>query len=233
MAASKSPKYLVLAGLAGLFIGCVGSDNAATDDGTEEAYALRSELSGSADSKKTYVCHIPPGNPANAHTIHVGNPAVDAHLAHGDSLGQCDSVLTPVDGPKNCKGKGPKGKKSIQDVVKKDGQGWKVTICHLPPGNPENAHTLSVGAPAVRAHLAHGDKLGACVVEDDTASAPLPDCVDTGKPDDGSDTTTPGGGDTTGGNPGGGTDTGTTGGGTDTGTPGGGGTVVDVPADNT
>ncbi|MDB5102486.1 MAG: putative lipoprotein [Fibrobacteres bacterium] len=38
----------------------------------------------------------------------------------------------------------------------------KVTICHLPPGNPANAHTLSVGAPAVRAHLAHGDYLGAC-----------------------------------------------------------------------
>jgi hypothetical protein len=38
----------------------------------------------------------------------------------------------------------------------------KVTICHLPPGNPENAHTLSVGAPAVKAHLAHGDYLGAC-----------------------------------------------------------------------
>lgn len=46
----------------------------------------------------------------------------------------------------------------------------KVTICHMPPGNPENMHTLSVGAPAVRAHLDHGDALGACgddVVIDD------------------------------------------------------------------
>ena len=42
-----------------------------------------------ADTKKTTVCHIPPGNPANAHTICVGNPAVPAHLAHGDHLGQC------------------------------------------------------------------------------------------------------------------------------------------------
>lgn len=38
----------------------------------------------------------------------------------------------------------------------------KVTICHVPPGNPDNAHTIRVGAPAVDAHLAHGDTLGAC-----------------------------------------------------------------------
>jgi hypothetical protein len=38
----------------------------------------------------------------------------------------------------------------------------KVTICHIPPGNPENAHTISVGASAVAAHLAHGDTLGPC-----------------------------------------------------------------------
>jgi hypothetical protein len=38
----------------------------------------------------------------------------------------------------------------------------KVTICHIPPGNPANAHSITVGSPAVRAHLAHGDYLGAC-----------------------------------------------------------------------
>src|SRR5262245_632952 len=38
----------------------------------------------------------------------------------------------------------------------------KVTICHIPPGNPSNAHTITVGAPAVAAHLAHGDTLGPC-----------------------------------------------------------------------
>lgn len=41
----------------------------------------------------------------------------------------------------------------------------KVTICHVPPGNPSNAHTIRVGAPAVAAHLAHGDSLGACAGE--------------------------------------------------------------------
>jgi hypothetical protein len=38
----------------------------------------------------------------------------------------------------------------------------KVVICHYPPGNPENEHTIEVGEPAVPAHLAHGDTQGAC-----------------------------------------------------------------------
>jgi hypothetical protein len=43
-----------------------------------------------ADTKKTTLCHIPPGNPANAHTICVGNAAVPAHLEHhGDFVGTC------------------------------------------------------------------------------------------------------------------------------------------------
>jgi hypothetical protein len=38
----------------------------------------------------------------------------------------------------------------------------KVTICHIPPENPANAHEITVGASAVPAHLDHGDTLGAC-----------------------------------------------------------------------
>jgi len=40
--------------------------------------------------------------------------------------------------------------------------GAKVTLCHIPPGNPSKAKTITVGASAVPAHLAHGDYLGAC-----------------------------------------------------------------------
>lgn len=42
------------------------------------------------------------------------------------------------------------------------GGNGKVDICHLPPGNPENEHTLNVSENAIRAHLAHGDRLGDC-----------------------------------------------------------------------
>ena len=38
----------------------------------------------------------------------------------------------------------------------------KVDICHIPPGNPDNAHTINVSVNAIPAHLAHGDYLGDC-----------------------------------------------------------------------
>jgi hypothetical protein len=39
----------------------------------------------------------------------------------------------------------------------------KVTICHIPPDNPDERHTITVGAPAVAAHIReHGDYIGAC-----------------------------------------------------------------------
>lgn len=42
----------------------------------------------------------------------------------------------------------------------------KVTICHYPPGNPENAQTITVGMPAVPAHVVlHGDDIGVCDAE--------------------------------------------------------------------
>jgi len=52
---------------------------------------------------KAMICHIPPGNPANAHTIIVGKPSVPAHLAHGDTLGPCgcDDNSRPGKGPKS------------------------------------------------------------------------------------------------------------------------------------
>jgi len=38
----------------------------------------------------------------------------------------------------------------------------KVTICHKPPGNTENAKTLIIPRSALQAHLDHGDALGYC-----------------------------------------------------------------------
>ena len=44
----------------------------------------------------------------------------------------------------------------------KQDDGPKVTICHIPPGNPDNAHTITISINALPAHLAHGDSEGAC-----------------------------------------------------------------------
>ena len=41
----------------------------------------------------------------------------------------------------------------------------KVNICHVPPGNTENAHNICIAAAALQAHLAHGDILGGCTQE--------------------------------------------------------------------
>jgi len=38
----------------------------------------------------------------------------------------------------------------------------KVTICHIPPGNPDERHTITVAASAVDKHEEHGDTIGAC-----------------------------------------------------------------------
>lgn len=42
----------------------------------------------------------------------------------------------------------------------------KIDICHMPPGNPDNAHTISISINALRAHLAHGDYMEACEGDD-------------------------------------------------------------------
>ncbi len=41
------------------------------------------------NNTKVLVCHIPPGDSADAHTICISPNAVPAHLAHGDHLGTC------------------------------------------------------------------------------------------------------------------------------------------------
>ena len=38
----------------------------------------------------------------------------------------------------------------------------KITICHIPPGNPDNAHPITISVRALDAHLAHGDVIGDC-----------------------------------------------------------------------
>ena len=48
-----------------------------------------------------------------------------------------------------------------------DYENKKIEICHMPPGNPDNAHTLSISVNAMRAHLAHGDYIDECTENGD------------------------------------------------------------------
>ena len=58
--------------------------------------ALGAATAFAASPGKVDICHIPPGNPDNAHTINVSVRAIPAHLAHGDTLGECGSGGGPV-----------------------------------------------------------------------------------------------------------------------------------------
>lgn len=61
---------------------------------------LNPSIAQERTNKKVVICHVPPGNPDNAHTIEVSENAVDAHLAHGDYLGACTTGGgTTVDEP--------------------------------------------------------------------------------------------------------------------------------------
>ncbi|MCP4698842.1 MAG: hypothetical protein GY862_18620 [Gammaproteobacteria bacterium] len=89
---------------------------------------------GAETGETVLLCHIPPGNPAAAHTLGISAEALQTHLDHGDHEGSCEG------------GGGDK----------------KAALCHIPPGNPGNAHTLSVSVSALQTHLAHGDYEGSC-----------------------------------------------------------------------
>ena len=105
------------------------------------------------DGERVTLCHVPPGNPDNQHTIAVDADDVGDHLAHGDYLGACDpELLDDVDEDVDAE--------LLED---EDDEGDEhVTLCHVPPGNPANEQTITVGESAVDAHLGHGDYLGEC-----------------------------------------------------------------------
>lgn len=50
------------------------------------------------DGKKSLICHVPPGNPSNAHDICIADVAVDDHFEEheGDSCGACPVVEEPT-----------------------------------------------------------------------------------------------------------------------------------------
>jgi hypothetical protein len=99
---ARSLVFSLLLGLSACGLSACGTDSNETDkhpsaltasgldDGTVEADA---ELGACApdDPKRTTICHVSPGNPADAHTLCIDNAAVEGHLKnHSDSLGPCE-----------------------------------------------------------------------------------------------------------------------------------------------
>ncbi len=80
-----------------LFAACGGTESNAGQKASLDRSrfgSLEADL-GTGEAQLT-ICHIPPGNPANAHTITVGVSALPAHKAHGDFVGPCSSLCVPA-----------------------------------------------------------------------------------------------------------------------------------------
>ncbi|HEY7511168.1 MAG TPA: hypothetical protein VIG50_12995 [Vicinamibacteria bacterium] len=95
MSRNRLASWWGLCALSGALVACSGSNPLARARPGDDASARGP--AGAADARtldaggveNVTICHVPPGNPSNAHTITVGAPAVPAHLDHGDTLGEC------------------------------------------------------------------------------------------------------------------------------------------------
>jgi hypothetical protein len=117
--------------------------------GDQVGVCIAKPVNDNTDDKIT-ICHIPPGDPNNPQSISISRSALAAHLAHGDHIGECVAEDT-----KNNSGN------NTQTANNNDAND-KITICHIPPGNPNNPQTISISRSALPAHLAHGDQVGDC-----------------------------------------------------------------------
>ncbi len=154
--------------------------NAPNNDKTKVAIQETSqktqEAGGPDKDHKITICHVPPGNPENAHEITIDRSAWKADgtgpgghgpgLHGGDTEGPCPKGTpkatntpggpTETPGPSNTPG----------------GKTHKITICHVPPGNPANAHEITIDENAWKTDgtgkgghgpgLHGGDSLGPC-----------------------------------------------------------------------
>ena len=160
----------------------------ATSESTPEATPGETpEASGPVD--KVEVCHIPPGNPGNAHGITIGGPAVFAHLIHGDTEGACaesgapeataipgTATITPTPTATTDTGT-PTVTATAASTTGTPSATPTASVTPTPTETstqPEtqapsisieichNGRTISVGAGGLEHHLAHGDTAGPC-----------------------------------------------------------------------
>ncbi|MEZ4753622.1 MAG: PilC/PilY family type IV pilus protein, partial [Bdellovibrionota bacterium] len=88
------------------------------------------------------ICYSATGSLEDRETLTVSEADLSDYLAMGAETGAC-----------------PESEDEDEDD--------RITICHIPPGNPANAHTITVSQNAWPAHQAHGDTEGSCGGDDD------------------------------------------------------------------
>ena len=91
--------FLLAGGLTAACLEMTVGDESMYLTGTEEYAVVRAGVTTCTNPKKVLICHIPPGNPANAHSICVGESAVEPHQRlHGDGIGACGGTPPPPPG---------------------------------------------------------------------------------------------------------------------------------------
>jgi len=133
--------------------------------------------------EKITICHFTSSetNPYNVITISVN--AVQPHYSHhGDIIpitdlnqdgnideADCAAAAGPVCGNEiieegeQCDDGNTQNGDGCSSACQTE-EGNKITICHYPPGNPENPQTIEINESAWPAHQAHGDTLGPCSI---------------------------------------------------------------------
>ena len=96
--------------------------------------------------------HGQPANPASQRVQHADRDG--EHASPSDAPGRNNDA-----DPKACE---RIGRRSSPHQGEGGERPEKVALCHIPPGNPDNARTLSVSEDALAAHLGHGDSPGGC-----------------------------------------------------------------------
>lgn len=102
------------------------------------ALALTAATTAHAGPPKITICHKPPGNPDNAHTIQVNIHAWPAHKAHDDSLGECSGggAGSGDSGGSGSTGGGNTGDGEVDDDT------FEVVLCDQRKG--DHGHTIQV-----------------------------------------------------------------------------------------
>jgi hypothetical protein len=131
------------------------------EDKTEPEEETPNQVPDNTPVGKVFICHYPSGDTTKGNTLEIGADAVEAHLAHGDQLGECppESPTSPpptnTPAPPATNTSVPATSTPIPSPTETPAAQEKVTICH-------NGNTIEVNADSVDDHLAHGDQLGAC-----------------------------------------------------------------------
>ena len=94
IAESRLTRQEALRGLAGAAAAAAGAALASEETTAKKGRKVKAEKNG--NQGKVTICHCPPGNPDNCHTISVGSKAVAAHLRNhpDDSEGECEEATT-------------------------------------------------------------------------------------------------------------------------------------------